>query len=78
MTTPPAGSVLAVRRQLWSLGVTTDLMTAARVLGIGRTTAYRLAREGTFPVPVKRVGRNYRVVVARLEEFLELDEEPRG
>ncbi|UUV28614.1 helix-turn-helix domain-containing protein [Amycolatopsis roodepoortensis] len=53
-------------------------MTAARVLGVGRTTAYRLAREGTFPVPLKRVGRNYRVVVARLAEFLELDEEPRG
>ncbi|OLZ53073.1 hypothetical protein BS329_09550 [Amycolatopsis coloradensis] len=68
----------AVSSQLWSLGVTTDLMTAARVLGVGRTTAYRLAREGTFPVPLKRVGRNYRVVVARLAEFLGLDEEPHG
>jgi hypothetical protein len=66
------------REQFRELGVTTDLMSAARMLGIGRTKAYQLAREGRFPVALVRVGRNYRVVVARLIELFGLDEEPRG
>lgn len=36
------------------LGVATDVETAGSVLGIGRTTAYALARSGDFPVPVLR------------------------
>ncbi len=64
------------RERLKELGVTTDLMTAARILGIGRTTAYKLARTGTLPVPAVRVGRSYRIPVARLIELLGLDEEP--
>jgi NAD(P)-dependent dehydrogenase (short-subunit alcohol dehydrogenase family) len=60
------------RRQRWSvaqiraLGVTTDLVTAGSVLGIGRTTAYRLARSGAFPVPVLKVGNRNLVAVAHL------------
>jgi excisionase family DNA binding protein len=53
-------------------------MTAARMLGIGRTTAYKLARTGTFPVPAVRVGRSYRIPVARVIELLGLDKEPCG
>jgi hypothetical protein len=48
------------------LGVVTDVETAASVLGIGRTTAYGLARSGSFPVPVLRVGRRYVVSVEGL------------
>ena len=36
-------------------------MTAARILGIGRTKAYDLARRGKFPCLVIRVGDLYRV-----------------
>ncbi len=60
------------RRQPWSveqvraLGTTTDIVTAGAVLGIGRTTAYRLARLGAFPVPVLRVGNRYLVAVTHL------------
>jgi len=60
------------RRQPWSveqiraLGVTTDIVTAGAVLGIGRTTAYRLARSGEFPVPLLKVGNRYLVAVAHL------------
>ncbi|MGY1846876.1 helix-turn-helix transcriptional regulator [Blastococcus sp. SYSU DS1021] len=43
---------------------------AARVLGIGRTTAYELTRRGQFPVPVLKVGGRYRVVSAHLRELL--------
>jgi predicted DNA-binding transcriptional regulator AlpA len=62
MATSAAWSVDAVR----ALGTTTDILTAAAVLGIGRTTAYQLARDGQFPVPVTRVGRRYIVGVPHL------------
>jgi hypothetical protein len=53
------------RRELLRLGaeqVTCDLMTAARALGIGRTLAHDLARKGTFPCQVQKLGAKYRVV----------------
>lgn len=42
---------------------TVDVPTAGRLFGIGRDTAYRLARRDAFPVPVLRLGR--RMVVTR-------------
>ena len=39
------------------LGLTTDVETAAEILGIGRTKAYEMVREGNFPVPILRIGR---------------------
>lgn len=54
------------------LPVVVDLVTAGRVLGMGRTTAYEAARRGEFPVPVLRVGRRYRVVTAHLRDLLGL------
>lgn len=66
-------------RRAWSeqdirgLGASTDLVTAASILGIGRTTAHTLARAGRFPVPVIRVGRRYRVPVAPILRLLALD-----
>ncbi len=63
-------------RQVRALGVTTDLVTAAAILGIGRTTAHALARADRFPVPVLRVGRRYRVPVAPILRLLALTTEP--
>ncbi len=45
-------------------------MTAARILGIGRTKAYELARSGEFPCLVIRVGDLYRVSTADLLRLL--------
>ena len=45
---------------------TIDLLTAAQLLGIGRTAAYRLVREGCWPTPVIKVGRLIRVPTAPL------------
>ena len=45
-------------------------MTAARILGIGRTKAYELARRGEFPCPVIRVGDLYRVSTPDLLRLL--------
>ena len=50
--------------QLKALGATTTLITAAKLFGLSRATAYRLARTGQFPVPVIRAGNQYRVPVA--------------
>lgn len=55
-----------------ALPVTIDLLTAARALGVSRTTAYAMARTGTFPCPVIRVGGAYRVPTAGLLRLLGL------
>lgn len=50
-----------------------DVVTAAAWLGVGRTTAYRLAANGTFPVPVLRIGTSLRVPTAPLLRLLDLE-----
>ncbi|MEV8014984.1 helix-turn-helix domain-containing protein [Streptomyces sp. NPDC086554] len=47
-----------------------DVPTAAKVLGIGRTTANQLVREGRFPCRLVRVGGLWRVPTAGLRELL--------
>ncbi|MFB4284972.1 helix-turn-helix transcriptional regulator [Nonomuraea sp. MTCD27] len=49
------------------------LMEAARLLGMGRTTAYRLAKTGTFPCPVLRIGGRYAVPLSGLRALLGYD-----
>lgn len=67
---PERSMTLAELRQL---PVTVDLLTAARALGLGRTTAYGLARAGQFPCPLVRAGRGYRVPTAALLRTLGID-----
>lgn len=52
--------------EITALGATTDVVTAGRILGISRNTAYAHARRGTFPVPVIKIGSRYRVPVAAI------------
>jgi excisionase family DNA binding protein len=47
-------------------------MTAAGVLGIGRTVAYELVRTGRLPTPVLRLGKQFRVPTAYLIELIGL------
>ena len=56
-----------------ALGSTTDLVTAASVLGLPTSTAYKLARRGELPVPTFRVGVRYRVPTASILATLHLD-----
>lgn len=58
------------RDELLALPVSIDLVTAGRALGIGRTKAHALARNGEFPVRVLRVGAKYRVVTTDLLTLL--------
>jgi predicted site-specific integrase-resolvase len=65
-----------VTKRVWTvdevrrLGMATDVETAASILRIGRTTAYKLVGEGDFPVPVLRVGKRYVVAVENLLAIL--------
>ena len=56
---PRPWTIEAVRR----LGVTTDVETAGAILGIGRSKAYELAKNNSFPVAVIKIGRRYVVPV---------------
>ena len=52
--------------EIAGLPAVTDLVTAGRALGLGRTKAYELARTGQFPCPVIRAGTTWRVPTAGL------------
>jgi hypothetical protein len=56
--------------EIAALPTVLDLLTAAHALGIGRTTAYALARRGEFPCPLIRVGGTYRVPTLGLLHLL--------
>lgn len=58
--------------QVRALGLTTDLTTAAEILGISRSAAYKLARRNAFPVPLIRAGTHYRVPIPPILTALHL------
>lgn len=76
----PAGIQSLAAREVYDLGVRTDLVTACRIaLGVGSTTAYALAGRGELPFPAHRVGRQWVVPTAGLLAFLGLPlPEPAG
>jgi len=47
-----------------------DLPRAASMLGVGRTTAYKLVRQDRWPTPVLRIGRLIKVPTKPLLELL--------
>lgn len=57
---------------LKQLPPTLDLVDAARLLGVGRTLAYEMVREETWPTPIIRAGRKIRVPSAPLLALLGL------
>jgi len=59
--------------ELLAMPVTVDIGTAARALGLGRSTGYELARRGEFPCRVLRIGSSYRVPTAELLRLLGVD-----
>jgi excisionase family DNA binding protein len=56
--------------------LTLSLAEAAKVLGIGVSTAYRLCSRGEFPVPVLRIGGTVKVSTKRLKAYVDGDVEP--
>lgn len=55
---------------LTQLPPTLDLVAAASLLGLGRTVAYELVREGQWPTPIIRAGRKIRVPTLPLLHLL--------
>ncbi|WP_061294051.1 helix-turn-helix domain-containing protein [Herbidospora cretacea] len=53
------------------------LVAAGRLLGMGRTKAYRLAKAGEFPCRVLRIGDRYMVPVRGVRAWLGYADEPR-
>ncbi|WP_431884218.1 helix-turn-helix domain-containing protein [Micromonospora gifhornensis] len=76
--TPAAQPASTEREPAWTaeriraLGASTDLATAAAVLGMSRSAAYKLIRRDAFPVPYFRVGAHYRIPTAPLLAALHL------
>jgi excisionase family DNA binding protein len=50
-----------------------SISEAAKVLGIGVSTAYRLCSRGEFPVPVLRIGGTVKVSTKRLKQYVDGD-----
>ena len=61
------------RAELVALPAVIDVATAARALGLGRSTAYDLARRGKFPCRVLHIGSSYRVPTAELLRVLGIE-----
>jgi len=61
------------RAELLALPAVVDITTAARALGLGRSTAYDLARRDEFPCRILHVGSSYRVPTAELPRVLGID-----
>lgn len=59
-----------------ALGVKTDVATAGSIFGLGRTQSYAAVREGRFPVPVIKVGREAIVPTAPIRQLLGIDPSP--
>ena len=59
---------------LLALPAAVSLTTAGRALGLGRTKTYELAQQGEFPVPVLRLGTQYRVRRADLLDLLGIEQ----
>lgn len=64
------------REKITALGMTCGVETAAQIIGIGRTVAYRMVREGQWPTPIRKLGGRYLVTVQGLLDYL--DETERG
>lgn len=63
------------RTELLALPAAVDVETAARAFGLGRTTAYALAKSDAFPCAVIRAGKSYRVITADLLRVLHITPE---
>jgi excisionase family DNA binding protein len=64
--------VTVTEEQLRALPPVVDVATAAAVLGVGRTAAYELIRNGGWPTPVLRIGKLIRIPSAALLELVQV------
>ncbi|MGW1064425.1 DNA-binding protein [Streptomyces aureus] len=67
-----SGATAMTLDELLALPPTVNVTTAARALGIGVHKAYKLIREGSFPVPTLTMGSTVKVPTAALWRVLEV------
>lgn len=60
--------------ELLDLPVAVSLETANRALSISRANGYSMARHGTYPIPLLRIGTRYRVRRADILSALGVDD----
>ncbi|MEI5035996.1 hypothetical protein RB201_35340 [Streptomyces sp. S1A(2023)] len=53
-----------------------DLQTANKILSIGRSTGYGLAKRGEYPCKVLKLGNAYRVVTVGLQRLVAIEDTP--
>ena len=70
MSTLPDNTTVWTPENIRQLGMTTDVGTAGAILGIGRSKAYELAKNGDFPVAILRIGRRYLVPTSAILALL--------
>jgi hypothetical protein len=58
------------RAELLALPPTTPLSVSNKALGIGRTKGQEMARNGTYPVRLLRVGNRYKAITSELLALL--------
>lgn len=64
--------------ELLALPAFVSLPTAAEVIGLGRSTAYELARRNEFPCRLVRIGRSYRVPSEELRRLAGVEQPPQN
>ncbi|GAA1503562.1 hypothetical protein GCM10009827_015800 [Dactylosporangium maewongense] len=72
----PAPTTAWTAERIRALGTVTTVPTAAAIFGLSRSVAYDLIKAGTFPLPVLRFGRRYRIPVAAILTALHMPTEP--
>lgn len=58
------------RAELLALPPTIDLRTSNTLIGVGRTKGQEMARSGTYPVRLLRVGNRYKAITSELLALL--------
>lgn len=67
-------STLMTEDRVRQLPPVVDVVTAAAILGIGRTAAYELIRTGRWPTPVLHLGKLIRIPTKPLLELVGLEQ----
>ena len=62
------------REEILALDAAVDIPTAGKCFGLGKSTAYELARAGDFPVPVLPLGKSFRVTRASILAALGIED----
>jgi len=65
-----SASLQMTAERMRNLPPVVDVLTAAAILGIGRTAAYELIRIGQWPTPILRLGKLIRVPCAPLLDLV--------